>query len=290
MVNIAKLILCALLALLVLLTSCNRNTNPDSNQANNDSIQKYIALAAVDSLPSQKRNQYNDKAFSLIALDQNDTLTRYYLSETPFNNLKQRNWVALKKTAKVLLQKATTTKDTLNLARYYRYTAGYYKHNKAYDSAFYCYSKAEKLYRKLGNNNDLGNALFNKGVVQFLVNDFLGAEFSLTQAEFIFKKQNNKVKRSEVLMSIGAIYIETKEIHKALKLNLAALDLIKEINLNAVNSRAICLNNIGNSYTELNNLVLADHFLKEALGIKELQKTSPGLEGTILFNLANLRI
>jgi len=287
MVNLAKGILCALLALLV---SCNRNTNFDTIQANNDSIQKYLALAAVDSLSSQKRNQYNDRAFSLIALEENDTLTRYYLSETTFNNLKLRNWNALKKTSKALLQKATTTKDTLNLARYYRYTAGYYKHNKVYDSAFYCYSKAEKLYRKLGNNNDLGNALYNKGTVQFFVNDFLGAESSLTQAEFIFKKHNNKVKWSEVLISIGAIYIETKQNRKALKVNLAALDLLNQINLNAVNSRAICFNNIGNSYTELNNLVLADYFLNEALGIKELQKTSPGLEGTILFNMANLRI
>lgn len=185
MANIAKLILCALLALLA---SCNRNTNPDSNQANNDSIQKYIGLAAKDTFSYYQRNQYNNKAFSLIALEQNDTLTRYYLSETTFNYLKLRNWKALNKTAKVLLQKATIKKDTLNIARYYRYTAGYYKHNKVYDSAFYYYSKAEKLYKKLGRNNDLGTALYNKGVVQFLANDFLGAEFSLTQAEFILKK------------------------------------------------------------------------------------------------------
>lgn len=287
MVNIAKGILCALLALLA---SCNGNTNRNSVQANNDSIQKYLALAAVDSLSPQKRNQYNDKAFSLIALEQNDTLTRYYLSQTTFNNLKLRNWGALKKTSNILLQKATAKNDTLNIAQYYRYTAGYYKNTKVYDSAFYYYSKAEKIFRKLDRNNDLGNSILNKGIVQFLANDFLGAEFSLTQAEFIFKKGNNKVKWSEVLMSIGAIYIETKEIHKALKSNLEAFNLLKENNLKADNLKAICLNNIGNSYTECNNLVLADHFLNEALAIKDLKKISHGLEGTILFNMANLRI
>lgn len=287
MVNIAKLILCALLALLA---SCNGNTNRNSVQANNDSIQKYLALAAVDSLSFQKRNQFNDKAFSLIALEQNDTLTRYYLSETTFNNLKQRNWVALKKTAKVLLQKATAKNDTLNIARYYRYTAGYYRHNKVYDSAFYHYSKTEKLYRKLGRNHDLGNALLLKGAVQFIVNDFLGAEFSLTQAEFLLKKAKDNFKLSEALITTAAVYGESKQYNKALKSNLAALDLLNVKNSNENNTRATCLNNIGSIYIELNNIELANKFLKEAIKIKDIKKINPSLWGVILFNSANLRL
>jgi signal transduction histidine kinase len=84
--------------------------------------------------------------------------------------------------------------------------------------------------------------------------------------------------------------VEAKQSNKALKANLAALNLLKENNLKADELKATCLNNIGNSYTELNNFVLANRFLKEALSIKELQKTSPGLEGTILFNMATLRL
>lgn len=276
--------------LLVLLASCNGNTNHDSVKANNDTIQKYIELAAVDTLSSQKRNQFNDKAFSLIALEQNDTLTRYYLSETIYNNLKLRNWVALKKTAKVLLQKATAKNDTLNIARYYRYTAGYYKHNKEYDSAFYYYSKAEKLYKQLGRNYDLGIVLSNKGIVQFYVNDFSGAEFTLIHSEFLLNKSKDNFKLSEVLIATAAVYGETGEHNKALKSNLAALDLLNAKNSNEDYTRATCLNNIGSTYCKLNNIELANKFLKEALDVKDLEKKNPSLWGVILFNSANLRL
>ena len=149
MTNPIKLFYCVLLALLV---GCNQNKTV-TTKSNNDSIKKYLDLASNDTLSNSQRNQCNKKAFSRIDLSKNDTLIRFYLSETSYNYLMLRNWGELKRISKIHLQKSIEQKDTLNIARYYRYQGGYYKNNQIFDSAFYCYSKSEKFYKKIKKIN-----------------------------------------------------------------------------------------------------------------------------------------
>jgi two-component system, NarL family, sensor kinase len=286
MVNLVKIILCLLLTLLL---GCNQNQTANSI-VKNDSIEKYLNLASNDTFTYNQRNQYNQKAFSLIDLSKNDTLVRFYLSEVSYNNLSLRNWRDLKKTSKILFEKAIKKEDTLNLARYFRYKGGYYKHNQIYDSAFYFYYKSERLYKKLGRNYDLGNVLLNKGAVQFLVSDFLGAELTLAKAEFLLKKSNYDDKLCRVLISLGAVYGEIDENQKALKTYKDGYDIYINNNLNDRDLRAICLNNIGNVYCKLNKTKLANKSLNEALKIKGLERIDPELYGFIIFNIANVRM
>ena len=65
---------------IIFLTSlygCTSKTIDKDVQANNDSIKKYLDLAGNDTLDAKLRNKYNDKAFSLVDLSKNDTLTRF---------------------------------------------------------------------------------------------------------------------------------------------------------------------------------------------------------------------
>ena len=71
--------------LLVSLYGCTSKTVDKENQANNDSIKKYLDLAGNDTLDAKLRNKYNDKAFSLVDLSKNDTLTRWYLYKVNLN-------------------------------------------------------------------------------------------------------------------------------------------------------------------------------------------------------------
>lgn len=134
--------------LLVSLYGCNTKTVDKETQDRNDSIQKYLDLAGNNSLDSKLRNKYNSKAFSLVDLSKNDTLTRFYINSISYNYLDTNDWVDFKKTEKIHFHISTVAKDTLNLARFYRYKGGYYRKNDAYDSAYYYYMKAEKFYKK----------------------------------------------------------------------------------------------------------------------------------------------
>lgn len=286
MVKQVILFLCVSLGLLV---SCNQNKSTNAN-ANNDSIKKYLDLASNDTFSNSQRNQYNKKAFSLIDLTKNDTLTRFYLNEISYNYLTTQNLLELKKVSKKHFQKALEKKDTLNLARYYRYQGGYYRNRKIYDSAFYFYTKAEKGYKKLGRSIDLANVLMFKGIVQYTVSDFLGAEFTLTKAEFLLKNTKDKYKLCKVLFSIGIVYSETNESEKSLKYYLIAYDLFNDNKMKDIYLKKTFLNNIGNVYYKLNKIDLANKFLNDALKVKGVEKRAPELHGFIFYNMANLRI
>ena len=99
MVNLVKIILCLLLTLLL---GCNQNQTANHN-AKNDSIEKYLNLASNDTFTYNQRNQYNQKAFSLIDLSKNDTVVRFYLSEVSYYYLSLRNWKQFKKSSNLLL-------------------------------------------------------------------------------------------------------------------------------------------------------------------------------------------
>ena len=168
--------------LLVSLYGCTSKTVDKENQANNDSIKKYLDLAGNDTLDAKLRNKYNDKAFSLVDLSKNDTLTRFYLSSISFNYLSTKDWVDYTKTAKIHFKKSTAVKDTLNLARYYRYKGSYFKNTLVNDSSFYFYLKAEKFYKKTNDKNGLAVVYKNKSQIQFRLDDYPGANLSAKKA------------------------------------------------------------------------------------------------------------
>ena len=134
-----------LLFFLLLLSCTNKNSNYD--QANNDSIEKYLQLASHDTIPFPERDKYNQKAFSLIDLNRNDTLTRFYLSRTARLYSKLFKLMELKKTVDILYKKSIQVKDSNSIANSYRLYGLYYMFKSKNDSAiFYCF-KAKKYYQ-----------------------------------------------------------------------------------------------------------------------------------------------
>lgn len=245
MVNLVKIILCLFLTLLL---GCNQNQTANQN-ANNDSIEKYLNLASNDTFTYNQRNQYNQKAFSLIDLSKNDTVVRFYLSEVSYNNFSLRNWKNLKKTSKILFDKAIKKEDTLNLARYFRYKGGYFKHNQIYDSAFYYYGKAEKMFKKTNDLNGLGCSLLYKGQMLTAINDFSSAELEFEKAKAIFIKTNDESNLIIDLIAIGNNYNSMLECNKAIVIFMKALEKVKKSNNKKVKKNEVfILINLGSAF------------------------------------------
>lgn len=68
--------------LILLIISCTKKTT--TTNSHNDSVEKYLKLASIDTLPTETRKRYNHKAFSFIDLEKNDSTVRWYLCETAF--------------------------------------------------------------------------------------------------------------------------------------------------------------------------------------------------------------
>ena len=166
--------------------SCN-NKPVTIEKSRNDSLKKYFKLASDVSLTTNIKDSLTNKTLSFVNLEDNDTVTRFYLAEISKFYLKTLNFKGYNKVAKIHLEKSILSFDTLSFARYYRYKGGYFRRKGIYDSSFYYYLKAEKYYSKLNIQLEVANINLNQGLTQYSANDFLGAELSLTKAYHIFK-------------------------------------------------------------------------------------------------------
>ena len=93
--------------LFLLLCSCTPKTANKADTANNDSIKKYLDLAGNDTLDAKLRDKYNDKAFSFVDLNRNDTLIRFYLSSLSFNYMRTKNLKKYKNISDIHFNKST---------------------------------------------------------------------------------------------------------------------------------------------------------------------------------------
>jgi len=269
------------------LYSCNSTVNDPKTNPTNDSIKKYIDLAGNDTLPYTQRIYYNDKAYSFIDFSKNDTLTRYNINLILYYYLKTNSWYKYKKIYKIYFEISTKARDTLGLARCYRYKAGYYKKIHVLDSSLYFYIKSEKFYKKTQDKKGIAILYSTKSLVQYSLDDYLGSELSAEKSNSYLKNNAENSILFKNLITIGNCEHNFKNYQKAISTYKHALFLAKKFKLKSVNNNNIgtCLNNIGNSYRELKQYHLAIYYFQKALKEKKLIKTDPGLYAFLLNNL-----
>lgn len=280
------------LIIFVSLCSCTSKTIDKEAAATNDSIRKYLGLAGNKILDSIHRNKYNYKAFLLMDLSKNDTLTRFYINTISYNYLDTKHWRDFKETQKILFDKSIIVKDTLNLARYYRYKGGYFKENRIYDSAYYYYIKAARFYKKTNDQYGLAVANKNKCQMQFRFDDYTGADLTAQSAYNYFKNTNFKQFEFDVLITLGNSNHNLRNYKKAIEAFKKAMFLVEKYNLKqkTMSLKATCLNNIGNAYREQKKFGLAMHYLNLALKEKDLINEDPVIYGYLLNNLSYCKL
>lgn len=275
--------------LLVLITffGCNTKTTDKKTSATNDSIQKYLALAGNDTLDFDKRIKYNDRAVSFIDMEKNDSLTREYLNLVVYNYLFVKDFISFKKYSDSYYKKSILEKDTLGLARYYRYIGSYYLRKNIFDTAFYFYIKSEKLYKKIKNEEGTAFVYSNMCHAQFKLDDYLGCEVSAKKAYRYFEKVNDFDKQFQLLANIGNANHNLNQYEKAIAAFESALSLAKKKNLKKKKYSYIgtCLNNIGNIYRVKKKYKTAIYYFKLGLQEKNIAHRDPEIYAYLLNNL-----
>lgn len=258
--------------LLFSVVACTNKKN-SSHNSNNDSINKYLNLVGSDTLVFPKKDKYNNKALSFVDLNKNDTLTRFYLRKISSNFYDTNNWKNYRKVALHLLKNATEASDTLDLAMSYRLLGNYYFENQVLDSSFYYYIKAEKNYLAINDKENYGVILLKKGIVQYNVNDYLGAQLTLNKALNYFKTTNDKERLIALYISLGIVETEMKDFEKAIEyFNLSLSEQNKS------NSRANEINkafnyfNLGDVYFKLGDLKKALRYVELALNCENIKE------------------
>ncbi len=261
--------------LIIAFVSCTKKTTITDSR--NDSVEKYLKLVSIDTLPTEIRKNYNNKAFSFIDLEKNDSVVRWYLCEVALNSMNFKDSTDYLEKSKIHFRKAIEASDSLNLARYYRYLGAFYSYDKFEpDSALYYYNKSQKLYLVTNKRDELAIVYVNKGYCYSDFSDYLAAELSYNLALEIFKERKDYLKIRIVLTSLGNVKHNIKQYAEAIHYHtetIAILNKIIDSQKKEVveNIRKSSYNNIGNSYREIGKLDKAINYFKKAQKIEGLK-------------------
>ncbi|WP_157632563.1 ATP-binding protein [Cochleicola gelatinilyticus] len=178
---------------------------------------------------------------------------------------------------------AQTLKDTNKLARLHWDLGNFFYGSVYKDSAFYHYSKSERLYRKTNNMFYAGRMQINKAIILTAIGDYTGSEIATFSALKTLQplKKYNQIYRC--YNNLGIVNNELEQYEKALYYHEKALevqDKISKDNFFETNS----INNIGVVKRNQKKFKEAQFYFKEALNIDSLYVKNPKLYAMVLDN------
>lgn len=254
-----------------------------------DSVSYYINLNNEKNTSDALKLARINKAYSFVKKGNNSALNRDNLSKIIFEYYNLNDFDKLKEASLHLMKKSGLAKDSLSLAKAYRYLGGYYKLSKVLDSSFIYYSNAEKLYIKQNDQSNLANILLNKGIVQFKAGDYLGSELSLSRAYTIYKNSNEYEKLYDTLNQLGLVYNELKEFDKAIFYHTKALETVEKNIKENEQAKAVCYNNLGYLFIKQEKYGTAVKYFELGLKGSNILNEDPDLYSLLIDNLAYCR-
>ncbi len=255
----------AITFIIVLSFGCTKNKSLITNRSK-DSIKIYIQRGQNLKIPYELRVMYTQKAVVALQKQTNDSINNDKLIAMARNFYLLNSWKNLRKTSLIILKRSQQRKDEHCIGKAYKWLGVYYESISINDSAFYYYLKAQKIFNELNNERRLCEIFQDKAQVQYYLNDYLGAEYSLVKALKIANKMDLSYEKVRIFISLGLNSSLQDDYTRCFSYLNRALIISKEKNEDLYkNAEIVCLNNIAQSYINCNNLVKARVYVDESL-------------------------
>jgi signal transduction histidine kinase len=263
--------------LLIIFFSCKKNEPILFNETH------------FSSLAESKKEKYLDSIINLLKSKKNDSVTRslylkiaseyYYL-----NNSKKSLNSSLK-----ALELSRLANDSVRMAKSLYYAGDCYEYYKK-DSAYFYYLKAEKIYKKIHDHDNVGRMLFNKAHVLFYDGNYVECEIEASKALHYLKKSTDHELVYSCNTLMGNCLERLSNYNKALQYHKQALAELKKMKANDVlnDYYVSSIVNICNLYDLKGEYSKSIKKLQGLLS-KDLKK-KPLLYANVLSNLAYSRM
>lgn len=253
------------IVLMVSLYGCTSKTVENKEaQAINDSIKKYLDLADNDTITFDKRVKYNNKAYSLIDLNRNDTLTRYNLYCVSYKYYSFNKIDMLKSTADKLMNLSLKSKDSINIAKACRNLGLFYMDSSDNEKAILFLFKAKKMFKSLNRYDYVIKVMHDIAITQYYASDFLGSNKTLVEILLLSKKTNFTEMYPLALLNIGNNLSSLKNESQAIIYFKKAYKISHKKTL-----KNVLNNNISNSYINLKQYDSASKYVNKNLSNKK---------------------
>ena len=247
---------------------------------------EYLNLAKSSKIAYNDRIIYNKKAVQSIIQLENDSLNREHLLKAGWNFYRLNSWKNLKLIADLVYTRSVYKNNMNHIAHSNRLLGLYYENISLNDSAFYFYSKAQKLFTKLSDHQQICALLQDKSQVQYYINDYLGSDLSLISALKIAKANSFKKEEFAIYINLGINSHELNDFKTAEIYYNKACEIVEKNKFDNWEKDLIrCLNSIGYNYYKIG---LFNKSIKYYLIALENPKISedPFMHAKLLDNLA----
>ena len=219
-----KIIYFLLSIFLIVFLSCKKNKETIANNT-------LFESKEYEKKNSKSKLTYLDSIFSNSNLLKNDTINRKFLfqlaAEYYYLNASKKSFEVCKN----LFELSTTAKDTLSIAKSYYYMGDCYETRKN-DSAYYYYQRAEKLYRLIGNYENVAKMMFLKAVILYYEGNYVESEIMVSEALQYLNKSNDIELLYSCYNLLGSNFEKLEEYDSALKYYLLAKKVLPDLLLN----------------------------------------------------------
>lgn len=275
---------------LVLVTiSCQKNKF--SFNKNEESLTLFNK-AEINSLNTNLEEKYLDTLYHKLQNQENDSVTRnlYFKIALKYYNLNLMDKY-LSRSSEVN-QLSVQAKDSSHIAKSLYYLGDFYDDNSQLDSAFYYYTKSEKIYNNINDTLNTGKTILYKAGILNDVGNFSESEIEAIKALRLLSKTKDIRLIYECQNLIAISLKELNNFKKSLEyFELAINQLAKLEDENyekkiIINSRTSCYNNMGRVYEKMEKYNEAVSLYKTGLKTKDLKQNYPKLYAMLLNNLA----
>ena len=252
-----------------------------------DSISYLIEKAGDKSLSSIEKLSFAESAKRLSERINNDTLKNQALRYIALNQFRLKNYNLLKKASQEFLEHSIEIKDSTNIAKANVYLGQFYAMASASDSAYFYYYNAEKVYRAIKNDLDLGKILLKIAIIQKNEKDFIGSEVSTIEAISLLESLDQKDILSSLYNNLGIIYNELSDYDEAVKYHEISLEIKKSFGERDNSKEEQSYNNIGVVYKNAKQYDKALENFNQILQNKVLSESYTSFYATVLDNFAH---
>ncbi|WP_243699225.1 tetratricopeptide repeat-containing sensor histidine kinase [Flavobacterium hiemivividum] len=266
------------LFLIFFIFSCKKSTTVLFDKSHFDGLSGNRKEKYLDSLVGSLKSKKNDATVRDIYLK---IAAEYYY----INNPKKSLDVSLKS-----LQLSKDSNDSIRIAKSLYYVGDCYENSKK-DTAYFYYLKAQKVYEKIQDNDNVGRMLFNKAYVLFYDGNYVECEVEISKALQYLKKSTNHQLIYSCNTLMGNCLEKLVNYDKALWYHKMALSDLEKMKINDNDKNEINNYNVTSIINICNLHDLKGEFPKsikklQALLSEELKKKWTRLYANVLSNLA----
>ncbi len=254
-------------------------------QHSTDSVEICLSNAKNSNLDLATRKDFLKEAYRLTLEEDIDSIRNKYLLKISFRYYVLRDSLNFRRVNKESTELSQKLNDSLNLAANLWDLGRFYSRNGIKDSAYYVYSRAQKLYQGLKNDNFEGRMLLEMAIMQSDVKDFTGSEITTIRAISKLKPLKEYGSLYRCYNNLAINFNNLEEYDDAISNHQIALEYQKQIKRKNT-FKENTLNNIGVVYKNKGDYHNAIEYYRLALKTIDLKNTNIKLYATLIDNLA----